>query len=333
MKKNRMDKRSDAKESHVTAFAKGEFSITLLPEKTLVAEDERLADHLDCTLWSRWSSGPRPGEAWPSEGPWDAATLRLPKGKKAIEMAFHALGSVLSKGGSLYVYGANDEGIKSTPKMLEKLFDEVTTVSTRMKCRLIQARGPKVGILKRSLAEWAEHHELLLDDQTHPWTTYPGLFAKGGVDDATALLLQDLEVEGSVLEFGCGTGVLAAGLFNRGADSVTALDADALAVEATRINVPKASVFLGDGWHAVDGLGPWDAIISNPPVHKGVSEDYSILKSLIDEAPKKAHTLILVVQRQIPVQRWLEAKFKTVTCLQQSTRFHVWQGSTAKPIP
>ena len=327
MKKNRMDKRADQRESQVSTFAKQGFDETGLPSNTLVAEDHLLAKHLGLKLWSRWSLKDQKGEAWPTGGPFDAATLRLPKGKKAIAMAFHALADVLSENGTLYVYGANDEGIKSVSKILSSLFGEVNTISTRMKCRLIQAGFPKKEAVEAPLSVWAEELEVTIDGKRRPWTTYPGLFARGGVDEATALLLEGLEVKGSVLEFGCGTGVLAAGLLNRGAGSVTALDADALAATATRINVPAAHVHLGDGWRAVEGLGPWDAIVSNPPVHKGICEDYRILKSLIEEAPQRAADLILVVQKQIPVQRWLKEKFETVTCLRQSTRFHVWKGT------
>lgn len=322
IKKNRMDKRAEPKEAHVNRFAREE--LPELPEATLVAEDGILAEALGAESWSRWSSGERPGRPWPTAGPFEAATLRLPKGRRSIEMAVHALGGVLAPDGALYIYGANDEGIRSLPKMLAPLFAEVDTVSCRRKCRLLRASGPRE--LRTGLAEWADHTELDLDGTTRSWVTYPGLFAKGGFDDATALLLAGLKVHGSVLDFGCGTGVLSAGLLARGATRVDAVDADALAVEATRANVPEAKVHLGDGWHAVQGQGPWDMIVSNPPIHKGVSEDFGILQSLIEGAPSRAESLTLVVQRQIPVRQWLEASFPKVSRLSQSTRFHVWQA-------
>lgn len=328
MKKNRMDKRADLHEEHVGRFAREE--LPALPQATLVADDEMLAKALGAAFWSRWSSGERVGRPWPAAGPFEAATLRLPKGRRSIEMAVHALGSVLAPDGDLYVYGANDEGIRSVPKMLSSHFEEVETFSCRQKCRMVRASGPKQ--MRSSLAEWAEHGELALDDRMVPWVSYPGLFAKGSVDEATALLLDGLEVHGSVLDFGCGTGVLAAGLLARGATRVDAIDADALAVEATRINVPLARTHLGDGWHAVRGEGPWDMIVSNPPVHKGVSEDYGLLQSLIREAPKRAASLTLVVQRQVPVHRWLEENFRTVSRLKESPRFHVWQARASEEI-
>ncbi|SCX75555.1 methyltransferase [Desulfoluna spongiiphila] len=324
MKKNRMNKRADLHEEHVSRFAREE--LPELPEATLVAEDERLASTLEADFWSRWSSGERPGQPWPSAGPFEVATLRLPKGRRAIEMAVHALGGSLAPEGELYIYGANDEGIKSVPKMFRDHFAEIDTVGYRQKCRLVRAKGPKN--MKASLADWAQHDELLLDGCKLPWVTYPGLFAKGGVDEATALLLDGLEVHGNVLDFGCGTGVLTAGLLARGASNVDATDADALAVEATRINVPQAHTHLGDGWHALQKEGPWDMIVSNPPIHKGVSEDFGILQSLIREAPSRSKSLTLVVQRQVPVQRWLEESFRKVTRLKESPRFHVWQGKS-----
>ena len=54
------------------------------------------------------------------------------------------------------------------------------------------------------------------------------------------------------------------------------------------------------------------AILSNPPLHKGIAEDHALLEQLIADAP--AHLapggcLQIVVQRRIPLDRLLAKHF------------------------
>ena len=66
---------------------------------------------------------------------------------------------------------------------------------------------------------------------------------------------------------------------------VTLLDADALAVAAARINVADAfDVLLSDAWTAVPKDSHFDIIVSNPPVHRGRCQDFSVLEALLSGA-------------------------------------------------
>ncbi len=120
--------------------------------------------------------------AWPSGGPYDAATLRLSKDKGAFEMALHAMASVLKSGAALWVYGANDEGIKSASKKLSLLFDGVETIDTRRHCRVI--RGFRKDVPDRfrpTLSDWATEVEVDHLRGPLPHRVYPGIFAKGNM--------------------------------------------------------------------------------------------------------------------------------------------------------
>ena len=78
-------------------------------------------------------------------GQYDAATVRLSKDKSAFEMAIHAVLSVLKPDAPLYIYGANDEGIKSVPRRLRDLCGELTVIEARRHARLAggAGRGPQ----------------------------------------------------------------------------------------------------------------------------------------------------------------------------------------------
>ncbi|MCB2226721.1 MAG: methyltransferase [Desulfarculaceae bacterium] len=312
----------ERRENRISSFALEE--LIGIHGPVIVGEDAQLAQALAAPLWSRWSKPGRPGTLWPPKGPFAVATLRIPKARRAVEMAVHALASVIDPKGEFYIYGSNDEGIRSVGKLLAPIFEEVEIIACRSKCRLIRAHGVKD--LYRTLDHWAEHSHILFDGHSIPWMSYPGLFAKGGIDRASKLLLEGLEVHGSVLDYGCGTGVLSYGVLVLGASRVDALDSDALAIKATQSNVPEVRTHLGDGWHAVGHKGSWDMIVSNPPLHRGISEDYRLLRDFLDGAPERSKCLVLVVQGRIPIRPWLEERYKYVCRIRKSSSFHVWQA-------
>ena len=87
---------------------------------------------------------------------------------------------------------------------------------------------------------------------------------------------------------------------------VDASDVDALAVEATRRNVPAARVHLADGIPP----GAWDAIVTNPPLHRGAERDQAWVRSLVRRAPEHLRPkgmLVLVTRATLPVADWAES--------------------------
>ena len=139
------------------------------------------------------------------------------------------------------------------------------------------------------------------------WVTYPGVFAKGRIDEGTALLagaLPSLPAGAAVLDYGCGTGVITAHARAKEPSlTVDMLDNDAVALAAARENVPEARAVLG-ARIADAGGGRYAAILSNPPLHRGIAEDHALLHQLIADAPKPlapGGLLQIVVQRRIPL--------------------------------
>ncbi len=88
------------------------------------------------SAWRRRAVGDRPAHPWPPDGPFDAATLRLPKGRESLRMVLHAAASRIRQAGSLWLYGSNDEGVRSVGPLLESVLREVRTVETRGHCRI-----------------------------------------------------------------------------------------------------------------------------------------------------------------------------------------------------
>jgi len=55
-----------------------------------------------CT-WRRMVIRDRPAHPWPPEGPFEAVTLRLPKGRESLRMALHAVVSRICQEGCLWL--------------------------------------------------------------------------------------------------------------------------------------------------------------------------------------------------------------------------------------
>jgi 16S rRNA (guanine1207-N2)-methyltransferase len=278
--------------------------------------------------WSRVCRGRRLGSVWPEEGPFDTVSIRLGKSRVGFEMALHAVAGRLAPGGRVYVYGGNDEGIKSASSKIERVFGQCETQATRRKCRILEASAP----LPDPRSELADWRRSVPRPDGGVWVTYPGLFAQGGLDPGTALLLSVLPKIDSgdrVLDFGCGSGVISAAV-RRGAPKarIDALDADALALEALRENVPDARPLLGDAWEGVSA-GGYAFILSNPPFHRGKAEDFEALDALVNGARARLARrgeLWLVTQRQVAIGPRLAEAFSTVEVAAQDSRFRVWRS-------
>jgi 16S rRNA G1207 methylase RsmC len=296
-----------------------------------------LADRgLVAEVWNRrfvtdrrdWGAAP-----WPPSGPFDLVLLRLPKAKDEQEMAAHACLSVLAPDGRLVVYGGNDEGIRSAAAMLGTLCGAAETLVTRGHGRVVAVIRPADATrVLGTLAQWQRVAPLDIAGTRREWISYPGVFADRRIDEGTALLIAALPAfrpAAQVLDFACGSGVIVASALAREPTlHFDMLDNDAVALTAAGQNVPGARPVLGMRLGDV-GSSAYDAILSNPPLHAGISESHEVLEYLIADAPAQltpGGVLQIVVQRRVPLDRLLAGRFQSATVAAETGRFRVWRA-------
>ena len=123
-----------------------------------------------------------------------------------------------------------------------------------------------------------------LKDRTFKFISDNGVFSKEHVDFATDFMLRtiiDDELEGSVLDMGCGYGVIGITVSNlcSKVSSVTLCDINNRAIDlatrnAERNRVVNANIFASDGFANVEGR--FDIIITNPPIRAGKAVIYKM---------------------------------------------------------
>ncbi|MDJ0786052.1 MAG: methyltransferase [Myxococcota bacterium] len=287
----------------------------------------------------RWRRRARTGHTplpWPEPTLAAAAALRLPKGRRALEMTLHAVLSRLEPGGRIWLYGHNAEGIRSAGSALEAVCDDVVSVETRKHSRVWTARRGAAD-LRGELGDWEERFTAELPGGDVELVSYPGLFAHGRLDAATALLCENLPrpaAGANVLDFGCGAGAISAALHQLAPDcALYGVDVDALALAAAERNVPGLRRLASDGF---DGLPPdlrFAHVVSNPPFHAGVARDTGPIQALVAGAAARLEpggSLHVVSQSTIPLERWLGAHLGGVRRLAATRSFHVFCGSKSR---
>ena len=282
-----------------------------------------------CDVWARRLGDGVEARPWPPSGPFDAVLLRLPRAKEEQAMAAHAALSVLAPAGRLIVYGGNEEGIRSSVAMLARFCGEVETLSARGHGRVLAVHRPAdLSSIRGALSSWRTTTRVVIGDIARPWVSYPGVFAAGRIDPATRLLigvLPALPRGARLLDFGCGSGLIgASALAQMPGVSLDMLDNDTVALAAARENVAEGRPILAA--RLADAPAGYDAILSNPPLHRGIAEDHRSLDELITEAPRHLTArgvLQIVVQRRVGVLPLLQQRFARVDVAAQNEGYRV----------
>ena len=253
----------------------------------------------------------------------------LPRERLLREWLAGALAHNAPPEGTLLAIGENQAGAKSAARQLGLAFGSVSKIDSARHCTAYLCREPlATDATDLPEATFTFRHAGV----TLQAVTLPGVFSHGHLDHGTGLLLDNLpdDLEGDVLDFGCGCGIIAAAVAHASQCQLTASDISALALEATRRTFLRNDLSLPQFRLCSDlPEGRWDAIVTNPPFHDGIHTQYDTARRMIECAPdhlNKGGRLIIVANTHLGYPALMKARFGSVRILSQSRRFMVLEA-------
>jgi len=244
--------------------------------------------------------------------------VNLPRQKALLGMLLDCAASLLSEDGVLWLAGENQAGIKSANRLLDLNFKQVRKLDNARHCVLYEAREV---MDQQSFNPLNYRQKWTLDCKPSKINiaSYPGAFAHGRLDAGTELFLEtlaDMKLEGDVLDFACGTGVIGAYIAaNHPHTRITFTDTSALALRACEetlaANHLDGTVLASDGLSEVGG--GFDIIVSNPPIHAGIKTDNRLSLGLLESVHEFINAggmLVMVANIHLPYEAWLSERFR-----------------------
>ena len=157
-----------------------------------------------------------------------------------------------------------------------------------------------------------------------------GVFAKDGFDRGTNVLLQYAEFDEkmeSVLDLGCGYGVIGIYLSKKFDVSPDMIDVNRRAVQLTADNIfknnAKGQSFYSEGFKNV--TKKYDCIITNPPIRVGKKVMYQLLDDAINYLYEDGRLLLVINKKHgaLSAIKHLETIYRKVDVLGKNKGFYV----------
>ncbi|MGL5339885.1 MAG: 16S rRNA (guanine(1207)-N(2))-methyltransferase RsmC [Aeromonas veronii] len=260
----------------------------------------------------------------------DALLLLMPKAKAEAQYLLAMMTPLLEVGADLFLAGENRGGINGADKLLAPYGDKPIKRDSARRCSLYHGELCKP-VAPFDLDSWFGRYQCKAGDTELTVLALPGVFSAAELDLGTQMLLATVPaMKGSLLDFGCGAGVIGSVLAKRNPGlKVTMVDINALALESSRrtlaINDLQGEVHASDVYS--DITGSFDQIVSNPPFHAGLKTFYAATETFLAKAPEflRPHgSLTIVANAFLRYQPILEAHFKRTEVSNSDAKFKVY---------
>jgi 16S rRNA (guanine1207-N2)-methyltransferase len=261
----------------------------------------------------------------------DAVLIFMPKAKQEVELWLTCVLPLLKPDGEIFILGENRGGINAAPKLLQAYSNKIHKLDSARHCSLFYAQLTSPSLMPDLDSLYSQYSlQLTPSFPELKISALPGVFSASELDEGTRLLLDNLpNLDGDILDLGCGAGVIGAALAQRTPSAkVVMTDVNSLALSSAQKTLDEnrlsAEVIASDMFS--DVKNKFNFIISNPPFHAGLSTHYEATERMLRQAPaylKKDGHLFLVANRFLRYEPILTQVFKSVSIISENSRFKI----------
>ncbi len=272
-----------------------------------------------------------------SEQKHDLVILSFPKSKNELTFTLAMLAHCTTTTTKILFVGENKSGIKSINKLITNQVSFCEKIDAARHCLLFEAQLNNHQNLF-NIEDWYSYYSVKLKNISYKVAALPGVFSQAKLDKGTEILLDNLPktIEGKVLDFGCGAGVIATyiGLTNQNIELHLA-DVSALALASSEKTLSLNN--LSGKTFATNSLShiteQYQQVISNPPFHQGIATHYAATETFLDGIKKhlnKQGILTIVANSFLKYQPIIERSIGKTVKLCVKNGFTIYQTRISK---
>ncbi|BEV39284.1 class I SAM-dependent methyltransferase [Bacillus stercoris] len=173
-----------------------------------------------------------------------------------------------------------------------------------------------------------------LRNKDFTFTSDSGVFSKKEVDFGSRLLIdsfEEPEVEGSILDVGCGYGPIGLSLANDFKDrTIHMIDVNERAVELSNGNaeqngITNVKIYQSDLFSNVDSAQTFASILTNPPIRAGKKVVHAIFEKSAEHLKASGELWIVIQKKQgapSAIEK-LEELFDEVSVVQKKKGYYI----------
>lgn len=263
--------------------------------------------------------------------PADLLLLYWPKAKLEAQYLLAMLLAKLPSPCEVIVVGENRSGVKSIEKMFAP-YGTINKYDSARRCSFYWGECHKP-VAPFNLEQWFKSYTVNYQQHTLTIQSLPGVFSHGEFDLGSQLLLDTLPaLQGKVLDFGCGAGVLGCVMATLNPEiELEMCDISALAIQSSQATLSanglNGRVFASDVYSDTDSN--YDFIITNPPFHSGLDTSYQATETLLQHAPHHlapSGQLFLVANSFLKYPPIIEQAFSNCSTLNKTKKFSIYHA-------
>ena len=218
----------------------------------------------------------------------DLVVINFPKSKDELAFTLAMIAPYLLSDAKILLVGEKKGGVQSAPKLTQHFLTSCQKIDAARHCLLFGGiyRFKEDESTAFIIDDWYKTYQINISGIALTIASLPGVFSQKKLDVGTALLLENLpkHMQGKVLDFGCGAGVISCFIGKKFVNTdLSLLDVSALAIASAKktllLNGLTGNVFASNSLSTVSES--YQHIVSNPPFHQGTHTSYQATEDFL----------------------------------------------------